>query len=272
MITTTSICENCAHFFSLSNRDRKLLEGTFSQFHTPISGVSGVCLRGNKGGDTYIDRILFNKFPLKYCNYKRAGERVFPTPYLCPSCSNHLFVKNDDGYKVFYCKNCKESFKSVMIDTKCRFCDKPLFLEAGDVFRCECKKCGKGIYIPILPQVYPSIIPKGEPCPHNKKIEECRICSITRTNNTSILYYEVKTVLTKQWDEAREKRTRYENSRHKHSGGWVTGDIDDELDHLEESDYKIISKYSSSKNRILDWSDDLDDVEDWSDSINLDEY
>ena len=268
--TSNSICDNCANFFIFSSEEKKLLEGSFSQNSIQISTVKGVCIRGQDSNSVFIHRILFFKYPLKNCEYLITGNKIFQTLFRCPICSDRLFVKNETGNKTFYCKRCNKYSQMITITTNCRFCYKPLSLEAGEVFRCECKKCGKGIDIPILPQVYPSVNPKNELCVHGKKIEDCGICLPCSTNRSNILFHEICVSFNKQKELAKEKRLSYEKYI-KTSKGLPRHLSKSELEFTQEDELETYFKFDPPKNRIADWSDSIDDIEDWSDDIDIED-
>jgi len=264
-----SICNNCINRFVLSTEDKELLRIALTLHYLKEAEVIGFCIRDPHLSGTFIDRILFGNYPLKKCNFKTTGNNIFRTPYKCPVCKKSLFVVNDDGNKSFFCPNCGKKHHSIVINTTCRFCGTPLVLYSGHIFKCECKNCGRLVSIPVLPQVYPSINPREELCAHGRIIEDCASCLKSRTNRTNILIEETCLAITKQRNNSRQSRERYQkqNSKYKDS---MADYHEDDLNNFKDDDHKLDSKYNL-KNQSADWSDNYDDIEDWTDNEESDD-
>ena len=211
--SANSICNNCVYCFTLSSKDKKLLETAFFQNSLQDSIIVGFCIRGYKDSGRLIDRVLFDEYPLKHCNFKKTGESRFWTPYKCPICDEYLFVNNSGGEKLFFCISCSRNFRSIEIKINCRFCNTPLTITSDLAYRCECKKCGKGIDIPVLPQVFPSIIPSDELCSHGNRSQDCELCKNFKISRTNILRDEIRAAINRQRESAKRSKENFQKTK-----------------------------------------------------------
>ena len=261
-----SVCSDCMFFFKLSNEDKKLLGTTISQKQFDFPFVVGYCTVSNLKHN-YIFEVLFEYNPKSNCSYKKTGIYSIRTPFRCLECDECVVVINDpDGCKFFYCPTCEKTFYSLMIDTRCNLCKTQLYIYASNFFKCECKNCEKAVNVPVLPHIYPSIIPKGELCIHDKMVMDCQICLNSRKVKGNILGIEINEAIKRHGNRVITTR-EVEDYYYLKGLMWekeIWRGIRVKRSQLYFDKYKIL-RYDEP---LIDWSDSFDDIEDWSDSFD----
>ena len=130
-------------------------------------------------------------------------------------------------------------------------CKTNLFLEAEATYSYFCKKCEKKVEIPILPQVYPSLIPSGSKCLHNLEPSNCLKCSLAQFNHSNIIADEIEDAINERIREAEVEQALFYSFEPTRKIVYEYDYDDDAYDEYScDFDYDIFEDYDNYKE---DW-------------------
>jgi len=217
------ICKKCTYYYPLSWKEKHIIQKNFDKLNFDIRDLEGVCLGSEMHPEYLIQRFIFGC--LYSCTHFAEGISRELLGITCPSCQEGelsiMRLTNEGALSiVIACSlypECDHIEEYVTLDAKCKNCGSNLRISGGEILKCYCASCSRGIEVPITIKLLPRIYFPNGGCVHNSQVNDCEFCAKSREENKTLLFIEasfIKDMFIKDLKQSTAKKKQRYGFKH----------------------------------------------------------
>ena len=210
-----SNCRTCLNYIRFTLSEKKNVEPKLAKIWPYIKSVEGMCTHPPTSEPIIVDYIFGDE---GNCEIYERGFYREKIGIPCPECRkgelaiSHLTI-NAELTILIGCNRypeCGYSTRHVQLKSLCRFCHVPLVLSTGEILRCSCPQCRRGVDIPGTLRIWPHFSKPDQGCMHLPEKLNCATCKQSRNQRISLMDIEMPMLMNGQ---ARKRMARPNVSR-----------------------------------------------------------